>query len=362
MIGLIAGGAVAVAAAGLGAVGLLLAKRVVNASSTPKLLKVTFDGSTVLLPEDERTAAAGEYLLSVVDGEVVRVGAVMAIENGLVRRVVLGDTDGLPVGETQASWSAHGFTGPGEVGEYLTVDVPLANGESREAWLFPGDNAHWAIHVQGVRTTRGVTLRTVDVAREAGLTSLAITYRGAGDGPPARAATLGSLEWTELRDAIVYAKSNGARRVTVIAWSMGAALAFELLRVDPKLVDDLVLMCPVSNWPRTIEYGAQHAGLPRRAASLASVLLRSRVSARLLGLPAPVDVRKLVWTRSGSLDVPTLIVHSQGDEVVPWHTTLELVRNNPKAELVETVACPHGFELTVPDPETRSRLKSWLIN
>lgn len=52
-----------VIAAGTGALGVLLAKRVVNATARPKLLRVGFAGQEVALPESAKTAAAGEYLL-----------------------------------------------------------------------------------------------------------------------------------------------------------------------------------------------------------------------------------------------------------------------------------------------------------
>lgn len=44
-------------------------------------------------------------------------------------------------------------------------------------------------------------------------------------------------------------------------------------------------------------------------------------------------------------------------------STVKLVASNPDTvTFVETVAGPHGFELTVPDPEARSRLVDWLIS
>ena len=89
-------------------------------------------------------------------------------------------------------------------------------------------DAPWVIHVQGIRTSRLVTLRSVEVAKRAGLTSLVITYRGSGDGPPASASTLGQREWSDLADAIAYARAHGAASVYVVAWSMGAGLALEL--------------------------------------------------------------------------------------------------------------------------------------
>lgn len=352
-----------VIAAAAGALGVLLAKRVVNATARPKLLRVGFAGQEVALPESAKTAAAGEYLLQLDEdpSSVLRVGEVLRVADGKVHRALVGAPE--RSGDAGGYWSAHGYSSPGEIGLFESVSVPVGDGETRDAWLFPGDPAHWVIHVQGIRTSRGVTLRTVAIAHEAGATSLTITYRGSGDGPPSRAATLGAREWTELRDAITYARSQGAQRVTVVAWSMGAALMFELLKHDPRAVDDLVLMCPVSSWPETIEYGAVQAGLPRQAAGLAALLMRTRMGAKVLGLSEPVDVRKLDWTYPGSLPLPTLVIHSQGDEVVPWSSTVKLVARNPDTvTFVETVACPHGFELTVPDPEVRSRLVDWLIS
>lgn len=357
-------GAAAVAGAAVIGVGILLAKRVVNATARPKLLRVGFAGQEVALPQSDKTSAAGEYLLQLAGDvpNVVRVGPVVRVGGGKVHRALIDETADRH-GHADGYWSAHGYSSPGDVGDFRSVEISLGDGETREAWLFPGDPAHWVIHVQGIRTSRSVTLRTVAIASQAGATSLTITYKGSGDGPPSKAVTLGMQEWAELRAAIVYARDSGAKRVSVVAWSMGAALVFELLKRDPSAVDDLVLMCPVSSWPATIEYGAIQAKLPRQAAWLAGLLMRSHVGAKLLGMPAAVDVRKLDWTFPGSLPVPTLVIHSQGDEVVPWSSTKQLVESNAStALLVETAAAPHGFELTVPDVNAEAALREWLIS
>lgn len=343
--------------------GVLLAKRIVNSVARPKPLAVDIFGQEVMLPKNAETAAAGEYLLHVCGEEssVIRVGEVLRVAEGVVHRKLV---DAVEIsGGVGGHWSAHGYSSPDEVGSFESVSVPISGGGTRDAWMFPGDPARWVIHVQGIRTSRSVTLRSVALAQEASATSLAITYRGAGDGPPSKAATLGAREWTELRDAIAYARSQGAQRVTVVAWSMGAALMLELLRHDPHAADDLVLICPVSSWPETIKYGAVQAGLPRQAAGLAMLLLKTRLGAALSGLSGPIDVRRLDWTYPGALPVRTLVIHSRGDEVVPWQSTMKLVDANPDTvTLVETVACPHGFELTVPDENARSHLRQWLIN
>ncbi|MBF4563375.1 alpha/beta fold hydrolase [Microbacterium sp. VKM Ac-2870] len=347
------------------AVGVILAKKVVKAVPSRRTLPVTFSNGLVTLPADHRTVADGEYLLRLEEDfslPPVRVGEVVEVHDGQVVRRVHGPAVERR-GAGRGAWIAHKYAGPDEIGPFQVVQVPVADDELREAWLFKGDPTRWVIHVQGIRTSRNVTLRTVAIASEAGATSLTITYRGAGDGPPARAATLGAEEWRELRDAVRFAREHGAKRVTVAAWSMGAALALELLRRDPKAVDDLILICPVSSWPATIQHGAEHAHLPRWTGSLAGLTLRSRAGSRLLGLPEPVDVRALDWTGPSSISVPTLIIHSQGDEVAPWNSSVKLAAGNPRTTtLVETTASPHGFELTVPDPVAQSELYEWLIN
>lgn len=320
--------------------GLILARRVVSARPHPRSVRARFDGDEVLLPLDFKTVASGKYLLQPLEGgQPVVVDEVTSSEGDVVRRR-LERPAATGLNELEAIWSAHQYVTPEAVGEYLNVNVPLRTGETREAWQFPGDTDHWVIHVQGIRTSRTVALRTAAAAHDAGATSLVITYRGSGDGPPARSSTLGAREWEELRDSVAYARANGAKRVTIAAWSMGAALTLEMLRHDPGSVDDLVLICPVSDWPATIAHGAKQAHLPVIAAHLAGFLLRTTLGVALLGLPGKVDVRRLAWTETGSVPVRTLIIHSQGDEVVPWASTLALTNNNPDIVTLHDNALP----------------------
>lgn len=347
---------------GVTGAGVLLAKRVVAVAGRPRKTTAHIQRDEVTLPRDIRTQAAGEYLLGLEDGSHVRIGEVLGIDDTTVVRRVLSAPPTMRDAVVTGVWISHGYLGARDLGEHEVVDVPVEDGTTREAWLFRGSPDHWVIHVQGIRTTRAVTLRSVAIAQEAGCTSLSITFRGAGDGPPARAATLGAREWAELRDAISFARAQGASRVSVMAWSMGAGLAFELFARDRHAFDDLTLLCPASDWPATIEYGATQAGLPRVGAWLAGRMLRSRLGVLLLGLPGRVDVRDLVWTGPGSVPPRTLIVHSRGDEVVPWTSTAQLVSNNPHAAVVEVAPCPHGYELTAASPAQRARIREWLIS
>src|SRR6478735_12563487 len=154
------------------------------------------------------------------------------------------------------------YTPSGINENWQDIAIPLRDGSKAPAWLFRSSDqeAPWIIHVQGIRTSRLVTLRSVEVAKRAGLTSLVITYRGSGDGPRTSASTLGQREWGDLADAVAYARARGAASVYVVAWSMGAGLALELLRREPEAIDRLALIAPATNWRRIIRHGVGKAG------------------------------------------------------------------------------------------------------
>jgi uncharacterized protein len=240
--------------------------------------------------------------------------------------------------------------------------VPLRDGTSAPAWLFSGASgeSRWVIHIQGIRTSRRVTLRSVEVAERAGLTSLVITYRGAGDGPPRRLSRLGQSEWTDLTDAITYARAHGAVVIDVVAWSMGAGLAFESLRHDPQVFDRLALIAPATDWYGIVRHGIKKAGLPEILAPLVSWAIGSDVASRLIGLPEPLDLRELNWSENLSLTIPTLAVHSRGDAEIPFHLTEVFAAHHRTVSLVETAPAPHGWEPNVDPGLVESTLLSWL--
>lgn len=348
-------------AAGLLALGLvlflrMLGRRVVGVTPRRKPIAVTRTGETVILPRSEETSAAGEYGLWFGDGfaEHARVGEVVATDTTSVTRRLGESTADAPSVSFPALWTGHTLRGPAALGRpWSDVGVPLADGGVAPAWFFPAatDDAPWVIHVQGIRTSRLVTLRGVDAAQEAGYASLVITYRGAGDGPPTEASTLGLTEWADLRDAVRYARANGAQRVTAIAWSMGAGLALELARRDPSALESLVLICPATNWRRIVHHGAAMAHLPRFVGAAAIGFLASPLLRRFVGLSRPIDFNALDWTRPGAVSIPTLVIHSPGDDEIPIELSRDFAAAHADAvRLVETRSAPHGWEPNV-DPE-----------
>lgn len=357
----------AILLAAVGSFVRLLARRVVGVEPRRKTLTVRRVGDDIEMPKSTLTLAAGNYGLWF--GERFEhhalIGPLVASDEHRVIRRVLKTTATIGAEPFEAQWTGHVMSGPADIDpNWEDVTVPLRDGASAPAWLFRGKSldAPWVIHVQGIRTSRLVTLRSVEVAQRAGLTSLVITYRGSGDGPPASASTLGQREWSDLADAVAYARARGATSVFVVAWSMGAGLALELLRREPEAIDRLALIAPATNWRSIIRHGVQRAGMPGFLASVVTWALGSRVASRLIGMPAPLDFDRLDWSRSMSTNLPAIVVHSRGDEEIPFELTSAFVTAHPNVKLVETVAAPHGWEANV-DPEAfRSALTSWLAS
>lgn len=343
----------------------MLARRVVAVEPRRKTVTVRRVGETIQLPRSDLTIVDGNYGLWF--GERFEhhalIGPVLSSNGTHVSRRLLKTTAPIDTEPFEAQWTGHTMSGPAEIDpDWEDVTVPLRDGASAPAWLFRGTSldAPWVIHVQGIRTSRLVTLRSVEVVMGAGLTSLAITYRGSGDGPPASASTLGQREWMDLADAVAYARSRGATSVYVVAWSMGAGLALEQLRQDPGAIKRLALIAPATNWRAIIRHGVKRAGLPGFVASVVTWALGSRVASRLARIPVPLDFDLLDWSRNLTSSVPTVVIHSRGDEEIPVHLSQQFASAHSNVTLVETVAGPHGWEANVDPKLFRNSLASWL--
>jgi pimeloyl-ACP methyl ester carboxylesterase len=342
-----------------------LALRVVGVTPRRKVIDARRVGETIELPQSTLTTAPGNYGLWFGQNfqHHALVGAVEHSDEQRVVRRLVNATTAVPTETFKAQWTGHIMHSPSQIDEnWEDTAIPLRDGTTAPAWLFratdPG--APWVIHVQGIRTSRLVTLRSVEVAERAGLTSLVVTYRGAGDGPVARVSYLGQREWSDLADAIAYARLHGAPEVFVVAWSMGAGVALELLRREPDAFERLVLVAPATNWSQIVRQGIERAGLPRLVGSIVTWALRSPIGSRILGMPAPLDFRRLDWSRGYKLSVPTLVLHSPGDDEIPFRLTKEFAATHPSVTLVETASAPHGWEANV-DPEPfQSALTSFL--
>jgi pimeloyl-ACP methyl ester carboxylesterase len=186
----------------------------------------------------------------------------------------------------------------------------------------------------------------VQVAAEAGLTSLVVTYRNDGEGPTAGSgrSTLGATEVDDVRAAVHYALAHGASRVILFGWSMGAGIALQLA-ADPELhgiVAGLVLESPVLDWVSTIKANCKRSGLPAWTGALAVPWLDNRQLSRVTGLSAPVRLRRFDWiTRADELAAPTLILHGSADTSAPIGVSERLRDRRPDLVQLERFDADH---------------------
>ena len=370
----VAGGAAAAGLA-LGGLGLVIARRL-TAPASGRSYDLTIRGvdhsgerPIVVLDRTPATAAPGLYCLILENGGWVRLSNdVEGRGPGLVGREVLGETwKGFAAGE-RASWSGIHFSTPEDAGlEATDIAVPTAVGQA-PAWLItPGGavSSTWAIHVHGLGSPRAGTLRGVQVASEAGLTSLVVTYRNDGEGPIVGTgrSELGAAEVDDVRAAVRFARGSGARDIVLFGWSMGAAIALQLAAEHEfrGTVVGLVLESPVLDWVSTIKANCARSGLPAWSGALAVPWLNLPPLARVTGLANPVGLRSFDWiARAGELTVPILILHGALDTSSPFEVSTRLMMLRPDIIDLETFDADHTMSWNSDRERWRASVSSWL--
>jgi hypothetical protein len=369
-----AAAAAAGAVALTGALGVVLARRVVMPRRPKYVRAIRATDTTLTLEAARDTTHPGRFGVWLTDGTGhALIGRVLDHDAtaGTVTREILDTTTNDLRNAERVRWTGHIY--PDHLAlhpDAAEVPVPV-DGGTAPAWLIPGfrDNptGTWAIHVHGIRTTRITALRTVPAAQQLGYTSLVISYRGDSEGPPVRggASMLGQTEWHDIDSAITYARQHGASSIVLFGWSMGASPALLVTERSPQrdLVAALVLISPVTDWNGAIRAGAARAHLPRALGSLAAAFLTSRSLSRLAGLPGPIDIAELSWTSEARLVTPCLVIHSNGDTEIPVQLSRRFAAANSHAvDLVEIDGAAHAWEYNLAPDRFTSTITGWLTS
>ncbi len=254
---------------------------------------------------------------------------------------------------------------PSTVVAAAPVDVDVVTEASRQpAWLYPGSGEParvWVIHVHGMLAGRDSALRSVHALSKTGFPSLVISYRGDGEAEDERPtpSALGQQEWRHLDAAVRFARAQGAERVAVVGWSMGATIALEALTrgTDDDGIEALVLVSPAICWARTIRFGMARQRIPLWLANATIWALSTHVVARSLGLRAALALPDGMPTVS----VPTLIIHSRGDSTTPFDASEALALSSPAVDLDEFPESPHAMEWNADPERFRLSTSSWLV-
>ena len=194
----------------------------------------------------------------------------------------------------------------------LIVDGPAG---PCPAWRFDGTRAGhestWLVFVHGRGARLTQALRVVPTLRDAGITTLVPSYRGDEGAPKAPLSGLGCHEWRDLEAAVAYAVEQGAQRIVLMGYSMGAALITAFLRrseLAPSVVG-VVLDSPVLDWGAVLRHVAQARRLPSLLvpATMTVSALRARIDWRLMNALVGEQVHR----------PPCLLFHGTRDDLVP---------------------------------------------
>ncbi|MFX0537662.1 alpha/beta hydrolase family protein [Ornithinimicrobium sp. Y1847] len=244
----------------------------------------------------------------------------------------------------------------GELGPLPSWVVP-ATGDSVDG-AAGGSEDTWAIFVHGRGGSREEALRYLPTLRDAGLTTLAISYRNDPEAPPDPNGRygLGETEWRDVESALTYAREQGADQVLLLGWSMGAAISLQTLDRSPEaeLVTGLWLDAPVIDWRDTFYAQGELNGLPRPLTWVAQQLIQARGDLRL----ADFD-----WVaRADELPgLPIHIEHSDGDTFVPNGPSKALAEKRPDIVTLNTDSGAEHTRTWNADPEGYdARLAEWL--
>ncbi|BDZ46897.1 alpha/beta hydrolase family protein [Naasia aerilata] len=267
-------GSVATAAALFaGAVTTRVARTVVmpprKRSQDTRVFSVDEAAGTVVLSSNADSLLPGDYSFWFDQGGGhARLGQIVDRGVGTVTRRILAVDFGDLAAARSGRFSGWYYLSPKELGvPYESVRVPTSLGLA-PAWLIPAErpSSRWVIQVHGRATLRQEALRAVPVFRNAGYTSLLISYRNDGEAPPSpdRRYSLGDREWLDVEAAILFALDRGAEDVVLMGWSMGGATVLQAATRSRlrSLVTAIVLDSPVVNWVDTLLYQGRRCRSP----------------------------------------------------------------------------------------------------
>jgi alpha-beta hydrolase superfamily lysophospholipase len=302
-----------------------------------RVLGVNSAGDRITLSSTPDALLPGDYSFWFGQGSGhARIGEITGRTETAVTRELLATDFGDIRSARTGRFTGWFYLGPRELGyPYDNVSIPTPVG-SAPAWLIPAESPtdRWVVHVHGRATRRPEALRGVPVFREAGFTSLVISYRNDEEAPPSADSryALGDTEWADVEAAIAYAVESGAEHVVLMGWSMGGAVALQtaLRSAHGSVIRAVALDSPVIDWVDTLQYQGDARRLPSPVKRGALGILGTRWSRILTGLDAPVDFARLnVLERAQELRVPLLLLHSDDDGFVPSSGSRELAAARP---------------------------------
>ena len=363
--------ALAVALSALAFVSLRIARRVVtpaNRVADTRILSLDTAAQTITLARTPDTQLPGRYGLFTSGTETyVKLGSVLAEDETSVKRKLLTHIGSQTRISPDAAFSGWYFDHPEELHLPFSPELIGSAVGPCPAWLFrAGEGEVWVIQVHGRGTTRAECLRAVPVFHALGITTLIVSYRNDGEAPRSRSGTyaLGATEWRDVDAAVGFARRRGARRIVLMGWSMGGAIALqlELNSAHRDVISGLILESPVVDWRVVLGYQAKLMRLPAAVTGLAIGALQNEWASPMTGAGAAIPFDRLdAVSRSAELRHPILILHSDDDGFVPSDASHDLVVARPDLVEMQVFEVARHTKLWNYDQERWSdSIRNWL--
>jgi pimeloyl-ACP methyl ester carboxylesterase len=364
--------ATAMTSAVLGAVAIRVARRVVTPAarrSDTRILAVDPGAQTITLERNADTELPGRYgLFTTGTEDYVKLGSVLAETEHSVKRKLLTHIGSDSRLDAEAAFSGWYYDRPEQLHVPFTSQLIGSVVGPCPAWLFPAEDPTdiWCIQVHGRGTTRAECLRAVPLLRDLGITSLVVSYRNDGEAPRSRTGTygLGATEWRDVDAAIGFARRAGARRVVLMGWSMGGAIALQLAlsSAHRDIVAGVILDSPVVDWRVVLDYQAGVMNLPQPVTSVAFAALESDWGTTFTRTGRPIPFGRLdVVARADELRHPILILHSDDDGFVPSDASHALADARPDLVELDVFEVARHTKLWNYDEQRWSgRIREWL--
>ncbi|MFJ8625350.1 alpha/beta hydrolase family protein [Kitasatospora sp. NPDC093550] len=359
--------AVAAAAVGTGAVVLVIGRRASERmvrpptavqESGPVLVK-SLGAGRVTFTRGPGSLRPGRWAVEWGDdGHAVVEEVLHSDEQGVTRRLVRADQGTLAPG-TEVRFTPRVHLGDPTRALGLAYTDTVVDGELGDlpAWHLEGKRGTWVILVHGPEADRGQTLPVLPVLDRLALPVLAVTYRG-DEGAPASPdgySHFGETEWRDVEAAVRLALDNGASRVILYGWSVGATMVLQTAARSAwsHAVSGLILDSPVLDLPGSARRDAERHGFRGAVAELGVLAAQGRTGVDL------ADFSRIA--EGADLRVPTLLLHSPDDRISPFRSARRLAAARP--DVVNLQPFPGGDHATLwnsaPDHYTEL-LRRWL--
>jgi alpha-beta hydrolase superfamily lysophospholipase len=356
----------------MGFVSVRFARRIVTPAgrvADTKILGLDTAAQTITLARTPDTRLPGRYgLFTTGTTSYVKLGSVLAEDDTSVKRKLLTHIAPTSSLSSDAAFSGWYYSGPEELHLPFTPELIGSVVGPCPAWLFPAARPSdtWVIQIHGRGANRTECLRAVPVFHAAGITSLVVSYRNDGEAPRSRTGTysLGATEWRDIDAAVGFARRRGAKRVILMGWSMGGAIALQvaLNSAHHHVIGGLVLESPVIDWRVVLDHQTKLLGLPHAISGLAIGALSAEWASPVTRTGGAIPFDRLdVVSRADELIHPTLILHSDDDGFVPSDASYDLVTRRPDLVEIQTFEVARHTKLWNYDQDRWSEsIRSWL--